>query len=85
MIDEEKFNIVTSFYPMYIATSNIVDGIDGVTLENMTSEKQFQNILDVKVSIDNRVRDLLNRAGDFSPLVVGSIVFLHVVPTAGLL
>lgn len=39
MIDEEKFNIVTSFYPMYIATSNIVDGIDGVTLENMTDVK----------------------------------------------
>ena len=26
-IDENKFNIVTSFYPMYVATSNIVDGV----------------------------------------------------------
>lgn len=35
-IDEDKFNIVTSFYPIYIATSNIVDGVEGVTLDNMT-------------------------------------------------
>ena len=35
-IDENKFNIVTSFYPMYVATSNIVDGIEDVTLSNMT-------------------------------------------------
>lgn len=34
--DESKFNIVTSFYPIYIATSNIVDGVEGVTLDNMT-------------------------------------------------
>ncbi len=35
-IDENKFNIVTSFYPIYVATSNIVDGIEDVTLDNMT-------------------------------------------------
>lgn len=35
-IDENKFNIVTSFYPMYVATSNIVDGVEDVTLSNMT-------------------------------------------------
>ncbi len=26
--------VVTSFYPMYIATLNIVDGVEGVRLEN---------------------------------------------------
>ena len=31
-----RFTIVTSFYPMYIATLNIVDGADGVTLENLS-------------------------------------------------
>lgn len=36
MVDIDKFNIVTSFYPIYIATSNIVNGVEGVTLENMT-------------------------------------------------
>lgn len=35
-IDQNKFNIVTSFYPMYVATSNIVDGVEDVTLSNMT-------------------------------------------------
>lgn len=35
--NDQKFNIVTSFYPMYIATSNIVDGIDDVSLKNMTN------------------------------------------------
>ena len=35
--DENQFNIVTSFYPMYIATSNIVEGIENVKLTNMTN------------------------------------------------
>lgn len=38
-IDTSKFNIVTSFYPMYIATSNIVDGVEGITLDNMADVK----------------------------------------------
>ena len=36
--NDEKFNIVTSFYPMYIATLNITDGIDDVRVANLTSE-----------------------------------------------
>lgn len=36
-MDEDKLNIVTSFYPIYIATSNIVDGVNDVTLTNLTS------------------------------------------------
>ncbi len=31
-----KFHIVTSFYPMYVATINITKGIDGVEVVNMT-------------------------------------------------
>lgn len=34
--EKGSFTIVTSFYPMYIATLNIVDGADGVTLENLS-------------------------------------------------
>ena len=30
------FRIVTSFYPMYVATINITDGVDGVEVYNMT-------------------------------------------------
>ncbi len=35
--DTSKLNIATSFYPMYIATSNIVDGIDDVEIKNLTA------------------------------------------------
>lgn len=35
---EIKFNIVTSFYPMYIATLNITDGIDDIAVKNLTSD-----------------------------------------------
>lgn len=33
---DNDFKIVTSFYPMYIATVNVTKNIDGVTVENMT-------------------------------------------------
>lgn len=36
--NDQKFNIVTSFYPMYIATLNITDGVDDVRVTNLTSE-----------------------------------------------
>lgn len=35
---ETKFNVVTSFYPMYIATLNITDGIDDISVKNLTSD-----------------------------------------------
>ena len=36
-IDDSKLNIVTSFYPMYIATINIVDGANNVEVKNLTA------------------------------------------------
>ena len=36
-VDTSKLNIVTSFYPMYLATANIVDGIEEVELRNLTA------------------------------------------------
>ena len=36
-IDTSKLNIVTSFYPMYIATANIVEGVQDVELRNLTA------------------------------------------------
>ena len=33
---EAKFNIVTSFYPMYIAVLNITDGVDDIAVKNLT-------------------------------------------------
>ena len=35
---ESKFNIVTSFYPMYIAMLNITDGVDDISVKNLTSD-----------------------------------------------
>lgn len=35
--DESKLNIITSFYPMYIATANIVTGVENVNLECLAS------------------------------------------------
>ena len=33
---DDILTVVTSFYPMYIATLNIVDGVEGVRLENLS-------------------------------------------------
>lgn len=35
---EDRDKIVTSFYPLYIMTLNITDGIDEITVKNMTSQ-----------------------------------------------
>lgn len=34
----EQVNILTTFYPMYIFTLNIAEGIDGVTVQNMADQ-----------------------------------------------
>lgn len=33
---DDMLTVVTSFYPMYIATLNIIDGVEGVRLENLS-------------------------------------------------
>lgn len=35
---DAKFNIVTSFYPMYVATLNVTDGVPGVSVSNLTHQ-----------------------------------------------
>ncbi len=35
-IDDSKLNIVTSFYPMYVLTLNLTDGVDDVQVTNLT-------------------------------------------------
>ena len=34
--EDEEFVVVTSFYPMYIATMNVVGDTEGVTLKNLS-------------------------------------------------
>ena len=68
VINEEKKEelvIVTSFYPMYVATLNIVDGIDGITVINLTENqtgcvhdyqlttKDMREIVDADIAIMN--------------------------------
>ncbi len=35
-VNEKQFTVVTSFYPLYVLTSNITDGAEGVSVINMT-------------------------------------------------
>ena len=35
--DDNKFNIVTSFYPMYVLTQNVTEGIEDVQVTNLTA------------------------------------------------
>ena len=68
VINEEKKEelvIVTSFYPMYVATLNIVDGIEGITVINLTENqtgcvhdyqlttKDMREIVDADIAIMN--------------------------------
>lgn len=34
--ENDNLKIVTSFYPMYIAALNVVDGVEGISVQNMT-------------------------------------------------
>ena len=34
--ENDQFTVVTSFYPMYIAATNVTDGVDSVKLENLS-------------------------------------------------
>ena len=36
VVEDEEFVVVTSFYPMYIATMNVVGDTEGVTLKNLS-------------------------------------------------
>lgn len=59
---EEQLHVVTSFYPMYIATMNVVDGCDSVVLENL-SEPQTGCLHDYQLTPEDMV--LLSKADVF--------------------
>lgn len=60
--EEEKLRVVTSFYPMYIAAMNVVDGCDSVILENL-SEPQTGCLHDYQLTPEDMV--LLSKADVF--------------------
>ena len=62
------FRIVTSFYPMYVATLNITQGIDGVTVTNMTKPQtgclhDYQLMTEDMKTLENADAFVINGAG----------------------
>ncbi|EGK59528.1 metal cation ABC superfamily ATP binding cassette transporter, binding protein [Centipeda periodontii DSM 2778] len=64
----EPFRIVTSFYPMYVATINITDGVDGVEVYNMTKPQtgclhDYQLMTDDIKTLEKADAFVINGAG----------------------
>jgi len=67
-VDSDELKIVTSFYPIYVLTANVVDGVDGVNLVNLT-EQQTGCLHDYQVTtqdmkkLENADLFIINGAG----------------------
>ncbi|NLL03593.1 MAG: zinc ABC transporter solute-binding protein [Clostridiales bacterium] len=66
--DKEKIKIVTSFYPMYIFTINLTDGIDGIEVQNLTQQidgciHNYQLLPNDMVTLNNATLLVTNGAG----------------------
>ena len=64
----EPFRIVTSFYPMYVGTINITDGVDGVEVHNMTKPQtgclhDYQLMTDDMKTLEKADAFVINGAG----------------------
>lgn len=64
----EPFRIVTSFYPMYVATINITQGVDGVEVHNMTKPQtgclhDYQLMTEDMKTLENADAFVINGAG----------------------
>ena len=64
----EPFRIVTSFYPMSVATINITDGVDGVEVYNMTKPQtgclhDYQLMTDDMKTLEKADAFVINGAG----------------------
>ncbi len=64
----EPFRIVTSFYPMYVATINITQGVDGVEVHNMTEPQtgclhDYQLMTEDMKTLENADAFVINGAG----------------------
>lgn len=51
-VDDGKIHILTSFYPLYIMTKNLTNGVDNIEVENM-SEKNVGCIHDYTLTTDD--------------------------------
>lgn len=71
--NDGSFRIVTSFYPIYITTANIVNGVDGVEIVNMT-KPQTGCLHDYQLTTDDM--KTLDRADAFVANGAGMEAFL---------
>ena len=73
---EEEFLVVTSFYPMYILAENLTEGIEGVTVSNLT-ENQTGCLHDYQLT--SRDMKLLSSADVFLINGAGMELFMEKV------
>ena len=71
---EEDFLLVTSFYPMYVLAENLTDGVDGITVSNLT-ENQTGCLHDYQLT--SRDMKLLSRADAFLVNGAGMELFME--------
>ena len=67
-VENSTLDIVTSFYPMYVATANIVDGAEGVTLKNLASPEvgclhDYQLTTNDMITLENAEVFIINGGG----------------------
>jgi zinc transport system substrate-binding protein len=65
---ENKINVVTSFYPIYIAAINVVDGVEDVNLSNLASPQvgclhDYQITTQDMLTLENADVLIINGAG----------------------
>ena len=73
---EESFLLVTSFYPMYVLAENLTEGVEGVTVSNLT-ENQTGCLHDYQLT--SRDMKLLDRADAFLINGAGMELFMEKV------
>ena len=74
--EDEEFLLVTSFYPMYILAENLTEGVEGVTVANLT-ENQTGCLHDYQLT--SRDMKLLSRADAFLVNGAGMELFMEKV------
>lgn len=75
----ETLTVVTSFYPMYVATQNLIQGVDGIQLKNL-SEPQTGCLHDFQLTPEDM--KLLSKADVFVVNGSGAEAFLKDVVKA---
>ena len=83
---EGKYRIVTSFYPMYVATLNVTKGIDGVEVVNMTKPQtgclhDYQLTPEDVKTLDKADAFVINGAGmeSFMDKAINGRKSLHII------